>query len=238
MGLIAAIVLVTRGVPLLPALAVASAGPFVAFIVCLSHSSSVNQLFSRGPYADLMSSRGCHTFANASGSERGRADGKALSKILCGERFESAETAGGYIASTVLVDGALYDVDLQSIIGWMPRDPWVAVLTDEEVNAIRFAMRPAPSIEELRAAKIRGEFLVHDPFGEANLRSYMVANRPDLLVDPELHADGGHNPLQERIRSTEKRRAMQWAWTVVAGGALPIVFAWALLAGNIFGGGS
>ena len=98
-------------------------------------------------------------------------------------------------------------MNLQAIIGWMPRDPWVAVLTDEELNAIRFAMRPAPPIEELRAAKVRGEFLVHDPFGEANLRSYLVANRPELLVDPELHAAGAHNPLQERIRKTEKARA-------------------------------
>ena len=235
MGLINAIVLVALDLDLVPALLIALVGPFIALLVCLTHSSSVNQLFSRGPFADLMSSRGCLNFENASGAQRGRSHGRPLSKILCGERFESAENSGGYIASTVLVDGSLYDVNLQSIIGWMPRDPWVAVLTEEEMSAIRFAMRPAPAIEELLAAKVRGDFLVHDPFGETNLRSYLVANHPDLLVDPELHADAGHNPLQERIRKTEKTRAMQWAWTVVVGGALPMVFAWAALAGDILG---
>jgi len=235
MGLIAAIVLVARGVPLLPALGVAATGPFVAFLLSLTHSNSPQQLFSRGPYADLMSSRGCHSFENAKGSERGRRDGRALSKILCGERFEPSETSGDYIASTVLLDGELCDVNLQTIFGWMPRDPWVAVLTDEEINAIRFACRPAPAVTELLEAEARGEFLIHDSFGEANLRSYLVAHDPELLLDTGLLADDSRNPLQERIRTTEKVRAVQWAWTVVVGGVLPMVFAWALLAGDLFG---
>jgi hypothetical protein len=241
MGLLVATVLVVRHVHLVPALGIAAAGPMVAFLVSLSHSRA-RQAFSRGPYADLMASRGCHSFENGRGSERGRKDGRSLSKILCGERFrhddpDSTERSGEYIGSTILLDGRLHDVNLQAIIGWMPRDPWVAVLTKEEINAIRFAMRPSPPVEELLAEKSRGEFLIHDSFGEGNLRSYLVAHNPDLLLDPALLADAAHNPLQERIEKSQRTRAMQWALTVVVGSALPLVFAWAALAGNIFGGG-
>ena len=241
-GLIAAIVLVARGFALVPSLAVSALGPFIAFLLALSHSRNTQRLFSRGAYADLMASRGVHTFLNARASERGRRDGRSLSKILCGERFEPAAAgspgpSGEYIASTILLDGELCDVNLQAIFGWMPRDPWVAVLTDEEINAIRFASRPSPPVEEILAAKSRGEFLIHDSFGEANLRSYLVANDPKALLDTALLADAEHSPMTAGIRKTEKARAVQWAWTVVVGGALPLVFAWALLAGGLFGGG-
>jgi hypothetical protein len=240
MGIIAAIALVIGNVPIVLTLAVAASGPVVAVLLCLPHSRA-RHLFSRGPYADMMASHGCHSFANARGSERGRQHGRALSRILCGERFEAAaddsDDAGEYIASTILIDGELFDVNLQAIFGWMPRDPWVAVLTEEEVNAIRFACRPAPPVEELLDAKARGEFLIHDSFGEANLRAYLLAYNPDLLVDTALLADVEHNPLQNHIQTTQKARAVQWAWTVVVGGALPLVFAWAAIAGNIVGGG-
>jgi len=241
MGVLAMTALLVGGIPVLPALCVAATGPFIALAHTLPHCRSW-RLLSRGPYADLMESHGCHSFLDAKQSERGRRDGTMLAKFLCGERFQpgipgSGQLSGDYIASTVLIEGALYDVNLQAIFGWMPREPWLAVLTDEEINAIRFAMRPAPPVAELLDARSMGEFLVHDAFGEVNLRSYIAANNPELLEGSAHLSDVADSPLQARIQKTRKARALEWAWAVVLGGAIPLVFAWAALAGNMAGGG-
>jgi len=242
MGLLAFVALLVAGVPLFPAFCVATTGPAVALMHSIPHSRA-RRLFSRGPYADLMESHGCHSFLNAKRSERGRRSGTMLAAFLCGERFQSAvpgsgQLSGDYIASTVFIDGALWDVNLQAIFGWMPREPWLAVLTDEEVNAIRFAMRPAPPVAQLLDGRSTGEFLVHDAFGEANLRTYIAARQPELLAGSAHLSDAADSPLQQRIQQTRKARALQWAWAVALGGAMPLVFAWAALAGNAAGGGS
>lgn len=241
MGLLAVITLLVGGVPFFPALCVAATGPAVALMHTLPHSRA-RHLFSRGPYADLMESHGCHSFLNAKRSEHGRQGGTMLAKFLCGERFQpaipgSGQLSGDYIASTVYIDGALFDVNLQAIFGWMPREPWLAVLTDEEVNAIRFAMRPAPAVAHLLDGRSTGEFLVHDAFGERNLRAYIAAKNPELLEGTAHLSDAADSPLQQRIQKTRKARALQWAWAVALGGAMPLVFAWAALAGDMAGGG-
>lgn len=241
MGVLAATALILSGAPVLTALGVASTGPVAALALCLPHISA-RRVFSRGPYADLMESHGCHSFLTARRSERGRKGGIMLATMLCGERFEpgtpgSGSMSGDYIASTVLIDGVLFDVNLQSIFGWMPREPWLAVLTDEEVNAIRFAMRGAPDVEELIDARARGEFLIHDAFGEKNLRAYIAAKRPELLAQAAHLCDAADSPLQESIRKTKKARALKWAWAVALAGAMPLVFAWAALFGSAAGGG-
>lgn len=241
-GVVDAVLLIgLRAVPIASALGVAAAAPIAALFVSAHHNSG-GRLLSRGPFADLMASHGCRRFRDARRTMPGRGAGTPLSRMLCGERFGAAAdgspgAAGDYVASTVLLGGCLCDVDLPSIIGWMPREPWAAVLTKEEVDAIRFAMRPAPPVEELLAANLRGEFLVHEPHGEMNLRSYLLVNAPELLVHPALHNEEAGDSLGGRICRAESRRALEWAWTVAFFAALPMVFAWSALAGKMVGGG-
>jgi hypothetical protein len=236
LAIINAAVFTRIGMPLPTSIGVAAVGPLLALVMCVI-TSPRGTFVSRGPFADFMLRHGVDNVISPPNLRR-RRDGKPLNRMLCAERFEpdppgGDPLSGEYIASTVVIKGQLYDVNLRDILGWLPREPWNLSLTDDEIGDITFAARPASPVAELLEGVDSGEFFVHEAFGERNLRGYLLAAAPELLNHPALRGPRTQDAPRAALWRAERSRAMTWALALVVATVLPVLFAWVALAGSV-----
>lgn len=108
-----------------------------------------------------------------------------LSDILVGDLLTPHDPSGafGYVASVVVIDGALRQVDLPLVLGEYPGDPAQMMLGDEQLESLREASAPTRSIKALLSLLDDDSFVPSVPAGLANLRAYVAEKAPELSCD-------------------------------------------------------
>jgi hypothetical protein len=115
-------------------------------------------------------------------------EGTALSDMIAGDLItpHSPTDAFSYVASVVLLDGALRQVPLPEVLGEYPKDPGAVSLSPEQLEAMRASATDADSIEDLLIRVDEDTFVPSAGYGVDNLRKYVAEHAPQLLDDSVL----------------------------------------------------